>query len=259
MNAPLLAVTGLHKRFGGLHAVDDVGFTVDPGRLQALIGPNGAGKTTVFNLISGFLRPDAGRVTLAGQDITDRRPDRVARLGLVRTFQIVRPFAQMTVLENILVGFHARTRGGLAAALLRPPAVRRQDAAVRDEAEEILRTIRLTDRAAEPAANLTFGQQRFLEIGRALAARPRLLMADEPAAGLNPQETAFLGELLQAIRARGITILLVEHDMTLVMRVAEHIVVLDFGKKIAEGPPAVVRGDPAVLAAYLGTDEETAA
>jgi len=258
MSEPLLAVAGLTKRFGGLTAVDQVDFTVERGRLQALIGPNGAGKTTLFNVVSGFVRPDAGRVQFGGRDITGWRPDRTARLGLVRTFQLVRPFAEMTVRENVLVGFHGRTRGGLAAALVRPRWLRRQEASIGAEAEQILRRVRLADRADEPAGTLTFGQLRFLEIGRALAARPRLLMADEPGAGLTHEETAALGELLVGLRDEGTTVLLVEHDVDLVMRVAERIVVLDFGRKIAEGPPAEIRADPAVLTAYLGSEEAEA-
>jgi branched-chain amino acid transport system ATP-binding protein len=251
----LLTVAGVSKRFGGLKAVDQVDFTVERGRLQALIGPNGAGKTTLFNVVSGFLRPEGGRIAFDGHDITRSRPDRIARLGLVRTFQLVRPFAEMTVRENVLVGFHGRTRGGLGAALLRPRWLQMQEAATREEADRILTRVGLADRADEPAGNLTFGQQRFLEIGRALAAGPRLLLADEPGAGLTHEETAVLGRLLVGLRDEGTTVLLVEHDMELVMRVAERIVVLDFGRKIAEGPPAVVRADPAVLTAYLGSDE----
>ena len=259
MNDALLAVSGLTKRFGGLTAVDAVDFAVERGRLHALIGPNGAGKTTMFNLVSGFISPNAGHVRFGGQDITGWRPDRVAKVGLVRTFQIVRPFAEMTVLENVLVGFHTRTRGGVGAALVRPPSTRRQDETIRAEAAQILNRIGLQDRAEEPASNLTFGQQRFLEIGRALAVRPRLLMADEPAAGLNREETAFLGDLLGKLRDEGMAVLLVEHDVNLVMRIAEHIVVLDFGRKIAEGPPKVVQEDPAVHTAYLGDEEEESA
>jgi branched-chain amino acid transport system ATP-binding protein len=256
MNDQLLVVSGLTKRFGGLKAVDDVNFSVERGRIYALIGPNGAGKTTVFNLVTGFLSPNSGAVRFADQDVTGWRPDRLARIGLVRTFQIVRPFGEMTVLENILVGFHTRTRGGLGSSLLKPPSIRQQEKTIRAEAQQILTLIGLQERAEERAGNLTFGQQRFLEIGRSLAVRPRLLMADEPAAGLNHAETAFLGDLLGKLRDEGLSILLVEHDVNLVMRIAEHIVVLDFGRKIAEGPPQVIQEDPAVHLAYLGGTEE---
>lgn len=249
----LLAVEGLTRRFGGLLALDEVGFSVPEGSLSAVIGPNGAGKTTLFNLISGFLAPTRGRVVLGGQDLNGLPPHRVAALGLVRTFQLVRPFPAMSVAENVRVGAHLRTAGGLWAALLGRPAQERRVAA---DAHALLDRMGLGSLADRPPASLGYGQLRLLEIARALAARPRLLLLDEPAAGLNHVETDRLGALIRELHRDGMTVLLIEHDMRLVMDIAERIVVLDFGRKIAEGTPETMTRDPAVLAAYLGVPDE---
>lgn len=252
----LLVVDGLTRSFGGLHAVRAVSFDVRPGETTALIGPNGAGKTTVFNLVSGFLRPDAGRVRFADEDVTGRAPREMAARGLVRTFQRVHLFADMSVLDNVLVGAHLHTRGGLPAALFRPPATRAERARVRTDAGALLGRVGLAARGGDLAGTLPFGQQRLLEIARALAARPRLLMLDEPAAGLNPAETENLGVLLDGLRREGLTVLFIEHDMNLVMASAARVVVLDFGEKIAEGAPTEIQRHPRVLEAYLGVEAE---
>jgi branched-chain amino acid transport system ATP-binding protein len=252
MSEALLRVENLTKRFGGLYALQDVSFAVKSGSITAVIGPNGAGKTTLFSIIAGFLKPDRGRAELEGKDLIGLRPDQIARLGLVRTFQLVRLFGRMSVLENVLVGFHTRTRGELLASIVRPPWVRAQERRVAEEARGLLDLVGLGEQADALAGSLTYGQQRLLEIARALAAKPTLVMLDEPAAGLNPVETENLSALIRTIRERGSTVLFIEHDMELVMGIAEEIHVLDFGKKIASGDAEAIKEHPAVLEAYLG-------
>jgi len=251
---PLLTLHHVSLSFGGLLAVKDVSFTVTVGQIKALIGPNGAGKTTLFNLITGILTPEQGAILFQGQPLQGMAPHAIAARGVSRTFQIVQLFNHMTALENVMVGRHVRTRAGLVAGGLRLPWTRREEAAIRDQADAWLAFVGLGGRGAERAANLPLGHQRLLEIARALATEPRLLLLDEPAAGLDPVETDRLMELIFAIRERGISILLVEHDMSLTMEVADDIVVLDYGSVIAEGPPREVQRNPAVIAAYLGTD-----
>jgi branched-chain amino acid transport system ATP-binding protein len=251
----LLVLEQVTRRFGGLVAVDAVDLRVERGGITAIIGPNGAGKTTLFHLISGFQAPDHGRITLAGKDITGFPPERIAALGLVRTFQLVQLFRELTALENVKVGCHLQTRGGVLTALIRPKGARQAEAQVEATARELLAFVGLDADADLPAASLTYGRQRLLEIARALAARPELLLLDEPAAGLNSEETRLLSATLRRIVAQGTTVLLIEHDMNLVMTTADIVTVLDFGAKIAEGTPRSVRENPAVIAAYLGTQE----
>ena len=254
----LLQVDGLSRHFGGVRAVDDVSFAVDEGEIVGLIGPNGAGKTTVINLLSGLLRPTAGSVTFAGARLYRLPPHRIARAGVARTFQNIRLFRGLSALDNVIVGTHVTTGAPFAARLVFAPSARREEEAARATAQRLLERVGLGARAAEAqsrATSLPYGEQRRLEIARALAARPRLLLLDEPAAGMNPAEMETLVALIRSLAHEGQTILLIEHNMQVVMGVCDRIVVLNFGRKIAEGPPAQVSRDRDVIAAYLGEEE----
>jgi branched-chain amino acid transport system ATP-binding protein len=254
----LLKVKGLTKRFGGLAANNEIDLEVPEGSLFAVIGPNGAGKTTFFSMISGFLGSTSGSIEFDGRDTTHMRQDLIAAMGLVRTFQLVQLFKGMSVIENVEVGCHLATRGGVAASLLRPAWFRRQEIEVRERAHELLDFVGLGAQAEQDAEILPYGQQRLLEVARALASKPKLLLLDEPAAGLNTHETEGLATIIQKINAQGTTVLLIEHDVGLVTRIAHRIAVLDFGKKIAEGTPNEIKAHPEVIAAYLGVEEENA-
>lgn len=254
--APLLQVSQLRKAFGGLVALDGVSLEVPDGGLFGLIGPNGAGKTTLFNVISGIYRPTSGTVILAGEPLAGRSQDGIAALGIARTFQNLQVFTSMNVLDNVLTGRHRHGHAGLLNIMFRFPSGRREEARLREAARELLDFVGLADLALHPAASLPPGQQRLVEVARALAGEPRLLLLDEPAAGLTTRETEVLGELVQRLVARGLTTVLIEHDMTLVMNVCHRVAVLDQGRLIAMGTPTQVQSDPNVIAAYLGEEGE---
>jgi branched-chain amino acid transport system ATP-binding protein len=254
MTDMLLEVRSLSRSFGGLKAVNEVSFSVQPGLIKSVIGPNGAGKTTLFNLISGMLAADSGVVRQNGKEITRLQPHRITEMGICRTFQTTKLFSRMTVLENVMVGRHPRTRAGFLSGVFNLPWTWKEEREIRERSLELLDSLGLMDTAEDLASNLPFGKQRILEIARALATEPSLLLLDEPAAGLNIYETREMADLVLKIRKWGITVLLVEHDMSLVMDISDEIVVLNYGSKVAEGKPEEIQRDPEVIRIYLGGD-----
>ena len=248
----MLTINNLSKSFGGVHAVQDVSFTVKEGNIHSVIGPNGAGKTTLFNLITGVYTPTKGEILLNGENVAAMPPDALARRGMSRTFQNLQVCMNMTAIDNVMVGAHLRLNQNLFASMLRLPSVRRADAACRDEAAQLMEFVGVGRHVDDEAGQMSYGALKRLEIARALAAKPKVLLLDEPAAGLNHTETGEIEALIRKVAQSGVTVVLVEHDMKMVMNLSDHILVLDYGKKLTEGTAAEVRANPDVVAAYLG-------
>jgi len=252
----VLEVKNIAKRFGGIQALTDVNFSVGEGEVFGLIGPNGAGKTTMFNMITAMFPQTSGEILFNGENLAGKKPHEITEIGICRTFQNIRLFPDMTVMENVIVGEHCRTKAGVWSSVFHTKKQKQEEKAVRDRAVALLKLVNLTEQADEFADNLSYGQQRRLEIARALASKPKLLLLDEPAAGMNEKETNDLFDLIQKIKANGITVLLIEHDMPLVMRICDRMAVLNFGREIALGTPEAIRTNPEVIEAYLGKEEE---